>query len=78
MAPEGVGVPSGVAGFGIGQRRLGHERPETGIVGLVFEEGELLLGDAQLGTEPLQPLAHVDEATLQDRPRHRTRQSMRR
>ena len=70
VAGQRVGVAAGLAGLGVGERRLGDERAQAGVVGLVLEEHELLLGDRELGAEALEPVAHVDEAPLQDRPRH--------
>ena len=45
MAGEGVGVAAGVARLDVGERRLGHERAEPDVLGLLLEERELLLGD---------------------------------
>ena len=65
-----VGVPAGVAGLHVADGRLGDERPEPGVVSLALEERELLLGDGELGAEALDPLTHVDEASLEDRLGH--------
>ena len=45
--------------------RLRHERPQAGVFGLGLEERALLLGDGQLGAQPLEPVAHVDQAALE-------------
>ena len=45
VATERVGVTARVAGFGIGERRLGNERARSGVFGFFLEERELLLGD---------------------------------
>jgi hypothetical protein len=71
VAGERIGVPPSVASLDVGERRLGDERAEAHVVGLLLEEHELLLGDGQLGANPLEAFADVDEATLQDRARHR-------
>ena len=65
---EGVGLAARIARFDVGERGLGHERTEPDVVRLLLEEHQLFLGDTQLGADALESLAHVDEATLQDRP----------
>ena len=62
-----VGVPLGVTGLDAGVRRLGHQRPDAHVVGLVAQVGELLVGDAQLLAQRLQPAAHLTQLAL-DRP----------
>ena len=78
LADLGVGVAAHLAGFGVGHRRLGHERAQPGVLGLGLEERALLVGDGQLRAQPLQAVAHVDQAALQQGARHRTVQSTRR
>ena len=56
--------------LGLGERRLGHERPQAGVLGFVVEERELLVGDRELGAQPLEPIAHVDQAALEQGPGH--------
>ena len=68
MTGEGVGVATRVARLDVGERGLGHERTQPDVVRLLLEEHQLLLGDTQLGPDALESFAHVDEATLQDRP----------
>ena len=64
----GVGVTAGLVRLGVGERGLRHERPQTGVLGLGFEERTLLVGDAELGAQPLQSIAHVDQTALQQGP----------
>ena len=70
MTGQGVGVAAGVARLDVGERRLGHQRPEADVLGLLLEERELLVGDRELGADALEPFAHVDEASLEDGLRH--------
>src|SRR5437763_3165060 len=70
MASERVGVAARVAGFDVGERGFGHQRSQPDVVGLLLEEHELLLRDGELGADPLQTFADVDEAPLQHRARH--------
>ena len=77
LAALGVGVAAHLVRLGIGQRRLGHERTQPGVLGLGLEERALLVGDGELGAQALEPVAHVDEAALQQgagtsRPRQST------
>ena len=62
---QGVGVPPGVSGLGLGERRLRDQGPQPGVLGLLLEERELLLGDRELGAQALEPVADVDEAPLE-------------
>jgi hypothetical protein len=66
LTSEGVGVAPGVAGFGLGQRRLGHERAQSRFLGLLFEERELLGGDGELGAHPLDPIGGVNEPAAKE------------
>ena len=61
----GVGVPAGVPGLDVGERRLGDQRPQAGVFGFLLEERELLLGDRELRAEALEAVADVDEAALE-------------
>ena len=56
--------------LGVGERRLGHERPQAGVLGFGVEERALLVGDGELGAQPLEPIAHVDQAALEQGPGH--------
>ena len=71
VARLGVGVAAGVAGLDVGERGLRHERPQPYVLGFLLEEAQLLVGDRELGPDPLQALADVDEAPLEERLRHR-------
>ena len=51
VAAHGVGVLLGLAVLLLGERRLGDEGPEPGVVGLVGEVRELLVGHPQLLAE---------------------------
>src|SRR6202022_4414288 len=76
LACQRVGVPTGVARLDVADRSLGDEGAETRLVGLLFEEHELLLGDGQLGPHLLQALGDVDEASLENRRVHGDEQSI--
>src|SRR5712692_75247 len=39
-----VGMPAGIPRLGIREGRLGHQGPKAGVLRLLFEERELLLG----------------------------------
>ena len=71
MAGQRVGVTAGVARLDVGERGLRNERAQPDVLGFLLEDHELLLGDVELGADALEALAHVDEAALQDRLRHR-------
>ena len=73
VAGLGIGVPAGVAGLDVGERRLRHQRPQPHVLRFLLEEAELLLGDRELGADALQPFADVDEAALEEGLRHRRR-----
>ena len=62
--------PAGVARLDVGERGLGHERAQAGVLRLFLEEHELLFGDGQLDAQPLEPFADIHEAPLEDRTRH--------
>ena len=42
-----------------------------------YETGELLVGDGKLRAQPLEAVAHIDQAALEQSARHRTAQSTR-
>lgn len=70
MTAETVGVPAGLAMLLLGERCLGHEGTETGVVGFVGELVELLLGDAEVVTRRLELFADGAESTLDLGPGH--------
>ena len=70
VAAHGVGVLLGLAVLLLGQWRLGHQRPDAGVVGLVGEVRELLVGHPQLLAELPQAVGHLGEATLEQGPGH--------
>ena len=70
-----VRMPAGIPRLGIGQRRLGHQRPQAGVLSLLLEERQLLLGDAQLHPQALEPFADVHQVALEDGPGHEDGQS---
>ena len=51
--------------------RLRHQRPEADVLRLLLEEAQLLLGDRELGPDPFQAFADVDQAALEEGLRHR-------
>ena len=75
LAALGVGVAARLVRLGVGERRLGHERPQAGVLGFGLEERALLVGDRELGAQPLEPVAHVDQAALEQGPGHEAEQS---
>src|SRR5207249_9266921 len=60
-----------VTRLGVAQRCLGDEGAQPRLFGLFLEELELFGSHRKLRPEPLQPITHVDEASLEQRPRHR-------
>ena len=68
---HGIGVALGVLVLTVGERRLGHERPQPGVVGGLGEVPELLLGHGQLLAELLEARADLGEAALDEGPGHR-------
>lgn len=70
VALHRIGVTLGLAVLAPGERRLGHERAEPGLLGLVGQMGELLVGHAQLGSQRLEAVAHLDEAAFDERVGH--------
>jgi hypothetical protein len=70
VAGQRVGMPARIACLDVAKWCLGHERTQTGVLGFVFEERELLLCDRQLGTKALETLAHVHQTPLEDRLGH--------
>ena len=71
----GVGVAAHLVRLGLGERRLGNERPQAGVLGLGGEHRALLVGDREFGAQTLQAIAHVDEPALQQGLGHGTGES---
>src|SRR3546814_68809 len=65
-----VGVALGVMVLPVGQRRLGDERAQAGVVRHLGEVLELLVGDSQLLAELAQARGHLCEASLHEGPGH--------
>ena len=63
-ASHGVGVALRLVMLAVCKGRLGDECPDAGVVGLVVELRELLIGDGELGSQLLEPLAHLREFSL--------------
>ena len=59
-----VGVLLGLTMLLLGQRRLRDQGPDAGVVGLVGEVSELLVGHPQLLTEMADAVGHLGEAAL--------------
>ncbi len=70
MRRPGVGVALGVEVLAAGERAVGDDRPEPGVVGLVGEVGLLLVVNPQLLAQGAQPAAHAAEPTLDEPLRH--------
>ena len=60
-----VDIGSNSVRLSIGERRLRHERTQAGVLRLGGEERALFLGNREFGAQSLEPIAHVDEATLE-------------
>ena len=69
---ESVRMAAGVVSLDVAERCLRDEGAQASFVGLVLEERDLLVGDRELGPQTLEPLAHVDEPSLEDRLGHGT------
>jgi hypothetical protein len=65
-----LGVTSSLAMVVVGKRRLGHQRTQPGVVGLLDEVRDLLVVDRKVGVELLESTGHVDQPTLDERSRH--------
>lgn len=70
MAHHGLSVAPGVAVLAVGHRRFGHQRTKPGLVGIVGEVQELLLGHCQIMAEALEPAPHLDQPPFDVDPRH--------
>jgi 4-alpha-glucanotransferase len=51
--------------------RLGHQRPDPGVVGIISEVGQLLVGDAHFGAQLFEPSVERAQSSLEQRIRHR-------
>ena len=65
-AQGGVGMALGAGVFMAGQRCLGDERPDPGVVGIVGEDQELLVENGELLAGPDQPVMDVAERPFDD------------
>ena len=65
-----VGVALGLAVLPLGERRLRHQRAQPGVVGLVGEVRELLVGDRELATELHEPFGHIGQPLFEQRAGH--------
>ena len=66
LAAEGVGVTATLAGLGVRERGLGDQCPEAGTVGFLLHVQELFLRDGKIGAQSPEPVADVDETTLEE------------
>lgn len=71
FAHGGVGVALGARVFVPGQRGLGDERPDAGIVGRVREDENLLVEHGQLLTAADEPVVDIAERSFDEGPAHR-------
>lgn len=71
MALHRIRVALGLVVLSVGQRRLGHQRPQPGIVGRLGQVGQLLLGHGQVVPELAEPAGDLREATFDEGPGHR-------
>lgn len=65
LTAQCIGMTAGLPGLDVSQWRLRDQRPEPGIVSLVFQEDELLVGHGQLGARTLEPIGDVEEAAFE-------------
>lgn len=70
VAQHGIRVALGLPVLALGQWGLGHEGPQTGVVGLFGELPKLLVGDDQLLAELAQPVGELRQATFDERAGH--------
>jgi hypothetical protein len=68
VALHGVGVALGLAVLAAGDGRLGHQRPQAGVVGFAGEVLELFVGDAQLLAQRSLAVGVVGESALEAGP----------
>jgi len=68
VAVHGVGVALGVLVLTVGDRSLGHQRPEPGVVRGLRQVAELLLGHGQLLAELAQACAQLRQTSLDEGP----------
>ena len=61
----GIGVALGVRVLTAVKGRIGHERPNSGVVGVVVIRQELLVEDGQLGTSAHEPGPDLAELPFQ-------------
>jgi hypothetical protein len=65
LAAESVGVTATLACLGVRERRLRDEGPQSGVVGFLLHEYELLLCDREIGAQAPETVADVDEPPLE-------------
>lgn len=65
-----IRVPLGLTVVALREGRLGHQRPQACVVGLLGQLGVLLVCDPQLGPQLAQARGDVVEATFQQRSGH--------
>ena len=70
VAAHGLGVARRLAMLAFGERRLGDQRPQSGVIGLVRELSQLLVGHGEISTKPLQLPGHVRQPPLDQGPTH--------
>ena len=70
MAGHGIGVALGIDVLTVGQRGLGDQGAEPGVVGLFGKERQLLVGDGQFLAECADSGRHLREATFDQGPGH--------
>ncbi len=70
VAAHGIGVALGFTVVLAGERRLRHQGPEPGLVGVVDQVGELLVDHRQLATHLLHAFRDVPEAAFDQGPTH--------
>ena len=70
MPKHGIRVALRVMVLAVGQRRLGHQRPEPGVVGGLGQVLQLLVGDGELLAELAQARRHLGQASLHEGPGH--------
>src|SRR5438105_9682238 len=71
---HGIGVLLRLVVLAVGQRRLGHQGAQAGLVGGIGEEQQLLVDDLQLAAQPLEPRRYVGETPFDQPTGHGTRE----
>ena len=70
VAFHGLGMAGRHSMVAFGQRRLGDQRTQAGLVRLVLEMGELLVGHCEVATKVPKLRTDIGQSAFQRGPRH--------